>query len=148
MQPPLTGRLLFYQSEPDRGMIMKLTQEQKRIKIAEACGWTVREFPDTNGLWYAYNYSSGHSTHNGGLSEDHAKTVLYPNYFSDLNACHKMESKLSDLDAYKYHEELTLSAMDQELISNKAVKTYVWNATAAQRAEALGLTLNLWKAGE
>lgn len=105
---------------------MKLTQEQKQILIAEACGWK-KQYSEARGeyRWHApdfFNFSSP------------------PDYFGDLNACHEMENAvISGADGQTkrlYSENLsrlaTLGGTSGEC------------ATAAQRAEAFGLTLNLW----
>ena len=96
-----------------------MTQEQKRIKIAEACGWKHIERLRTG--WY-------------GCHEQSPFEEL-PDYFSDLNACHNMEKSLCSIDHWirfeKYLAELGTK--------------FIWHATATQRAEAFGLTLKLWK---
>jgi hypothetical protein len=110
-----------------------MTQEQKRIKLAEAGGWKcaehVAEFDKPFALmcW-----------HRPGNAE--WQTEEPPDYFNDLNAVHELEKVLTNGQrrSYFYHLFGTQRLDDAELW--KAV-----HATAAQRAEALGLTLNLWK---
>lgn len=94
-----------------------MTQEQKRIKLAEAFGMTGWE-----------------------------KARALPDYFNDLNAVHELEQqiwaqqwslrdKFCDILALimnPVHGYRGLSASD------------ALDATAAQRCEALGKTLNLW----
>jgi len=70
-----------------------------------------------------------------------------PDYFSDLNAVHELEqqtwSKEWNLrDNFCDHLALTIDPVH----GYRGLKaTDALQATAAQRAEALGLTLNLWK---
>ena len=95
--------------------------EQKRIAIAEACGWI------RNGWWW-------HKTlcPQGNLRE-------CPNYPEDLNACHEMEKVLTPEQRGEYSRVLGLMVCTENRV--------VWpllHATAAQRFEAFGLTLNLW----
>lgn len=93
-----------------------MTQEQKRIKIAESCGW----LDISLGLGTEFRTADG---------------VLIKGPFNDLNACHDMEKSLCSIDHWirfeKYLAELGTK--------------FIWHATAAQRAEAFGLTLNLWE---
>ena len=94
---------------------MKLTQEEKRIKLAESCPFVHkmdRQFVWlSNGRWVEFDP------------------------FNDLNAVHELEKLLSDSEWDKYGDCL-------DSIRNP-VKNWI-HATATQRAEALGKTLNLW----
>lgn len=112
-----------------------MTQEEKRIKIAEACGWIhIKAEVDWLPQELTGHFTKPHPT-------DPEKTKFYcsrhkvPDYFSDLNACHNMEKSLCSIDHWirfeKYLAELGTK--------------FIWHATAAQRAEAFGLTLGLWK---
>jgi hypothetical protein len=69
--------------------------------------------------------------------------TLVPNYFADLNAMHEAEKMLRRApDTFQPggigHYLCLLDEMFDEPITS----------TAAQRAEAFGLTLGLWKEGE
>jgi hypothetical protein len=102
-----------------------MTQEQKQIKIAEACGWTEIE-PCTchNGQARGFQPVKGaHKKHT-------------PDYFSDLNAMHEAEKLLAGEQWVKYVRFLGEATQEQKGRCH---------ATAAQRAEAFGLTLGLWK---
>lgn len=109
-----------------------MTQEEKRLKIAEACGWTHIE---------AETWTQGKP---GGIygykpirpKFDPCRRFHIPDYFGDLNACHEMEKQLTDDQWDKYCDRLGGSLR------------HCASATAAQRAEAFGLTLNLWEAGQ
>jgi hypothetical protein len=113
---------------------MKLTQEEKRIKLAEAAGWTT----DKRGL---------------GWLSPHGYYAPPPDYFNDLNAVHELEKMLLPDDAYYSQRNFYSSEVGRvtgndnsqgwKPLSNDACFN-ILHATAAQRAEAIGLTLNLW----
>jgi hypothetical protein len=96
-----------------------MTQEEKRIKLAEADGWIEITKP-----W----------------------VEVIPDYFHDLNAVHELEqqtwSKEWNLrDDFCDHLALIIDPVH----GYRGLKTTdALQANAAQRAEALGLTLNLW----
>jgi hypothetical protein len=109
-----------------------MTQEEKRIKLAEAAGWI--EISD----WKAAGINGKHPT------EPWVEVI--PDYFNDLNAVHELEKSLSDGQYDIFEQELARVAgficHDEWPVPSGLRK--VISATAAQRAEALGLTLNLW----
>lgn len=112
---------------------MKLTKQEKRIKLAEAGGWD--ESP--SGKW----------SNNGFILPD---PLNPPDYFNDLNAVHELEqqtwSKEWNLrDDFCDHLALIIDPVHgyRGLKAKDALQ-----ANAAQRAEALGLTLNLWEASK
>ena len=103
--------------------------EEQRIAIAEACGWK----PERTWL-LAPNRMYGERPEDGCY-------MPLPDYLNDLNACHKMEDNIvgsglagSSVDV-KYHKQLAAICSTRP----------IWNATAAQRAEAFLKTLSLWK---
>lgn len=102
-----------------------MTQEEKNIKICEVLGWVVAP---CGSLW---------TTDPAGLRGPFRKFDDLPNHFNDLNACHEMEEVLTD------HQQMM---MNHEL-KRRSRKTNIpaWRANASERAEAFGLTLNLWK---
>ena len=102
----------------------ELTQDQKRIRIAEACGWKRAE----DGFWDYRNDGRGIA--------DHMLPSVIPDYFGDLNAAHAMEKAICDRRLSYYIE------LQREM--DTVDSTLVISATAAQRAEAFGRTLNLW----
>lgn len=98
-----------------------MTQEEKRIKLAEAGGWIndpQEEYPwqDPEGEGNRYP----------------------PDYFYDLNAVHELEEILEDC-------EIKWADYRRCLIKLIEPHRHELHATASQRCEALGLTLNLWK---
>jgi hypothetical protein len=98
---------------------MKLTEQEKRIKLAEAQGLTGWE-----------------------------EARCLPDYFSDLNAVQEIQDKLTNDQQFEfvYHlnDVLELVPLSSPASYREVVLFAFANATAAQRSEALGLTLNLW----
>ncbi len=115
-----------------------MTPEQKRIKIAEACGWkNIRElddlYPDGSvacGVWWQGENPNGQDGD------------LIPDYFNDLNAMHEAEKVLTDGQSATYQRALETSRR-----FTGAAEFYTFHATATQRAEAFGRTLGLWEDG-
>lgn len=118
-----------------------MTTEQKRIKIAEACGWREEHREQMR-------YLRGQWT----SPEGDYKPI--PDYFNDLNACHEMEKVLTRGQWYDYGWRLSemIHGNDEDRFNDMDNLGYrfgeIAHATAAQRAEAFGLTLGLWKEGE
>ena len=94
-----------------------MNQEQQRIKIAEACG-----FSNINSVCWR------------GHAALHERRI--PDYFSDLNAMHEAEKVLTKEQRRKYVRTLFQT-------TNTDWDSHC--ATAAQRAEAFLKTLNLWE---
>ncbi len=114
-----------------------MTQEQKRIKIAEECGLfrilplkrtTRKGKDDPNGvvLWYCSEHMGGAATYD-----------KLPDYFNNLNAMHEAEKLLTSSQWVSYWSFL-------EPLTCRPHNASILHATAAQRAEAFGHTLNLW----
>lgn len=117
-------------------MKTELTQEEKRVKIAKACGWT--------------NFQKGFVSPLVGSSKfsqimGHSNLDAVPDYFHDLNAIHEaIQSQCwnaEEEDAYVWRlaQVFTMSGGFRD------VAQILCRATAAQRAEAFGLTLGLWE---
>lgn len=103
-----------------------MTQEEKRIKLAEAVGWT----PTPWGAW---------TQARGGIpSTECPSHAELPDYFNDLNEVHELEEILEDC-------EIKWADYRRCLIKLIEPHRHELHATASQRCEALGLTLNLWK---
>jgi len=100
---------------------MKLTKQEKRIKLAEADGWKVH--PKDRFIVIPPN--SPHSVQ---------PLSTIPDYFNDLNAVHQLEKVLRPpkQETWCLWEGYCRRIEDDP------------HATAAQRAEAIGLTLKLW----
>ena len=108
-------------------------QQEKRIAIAEACGWT----PDPFG-YYVKDPA--------GLAGPRYRIDDLPDYLNDLNAMHEAEKVInrdrgewgapSEWDIYKMYL--------RKLCPQPYGALGAEDATAAQRAEAFGMTLKLW----
>jgi hypothetical protein len=121
-----------------------MTQEQKRIKLAEACGLKVIDVP----------FIPSQTKPAGCVFTDAARTAwrkCYPNscgvrgipdYFNDLNAVHELEKVLTEKGVntwWKYADHI--NRLNPTLFGRETAI----HATAAQRCEAIGLTLGLWE---
>jgi hypothetical protein len=111
-----------------------MTQKQKRIAIAKACRWKDVEF----GVGPNSNLCLGNKpTWSNGTVISYTVDKVVPDYFNDLNACHEAEKMLQHYGAF-VDCLATVAKQPRGGIS-------LIHATAAQRAEAFGLTLGLWK---
>lgn len=104
-----------------------MTQEEKRIKIAEACG-TMK--------W-------SHALPNKEIHCD------VPDYFNDLNACHEIEkwiycSPTNIVGRYSSFDKHLHNIVANDFANKIHWSLHVLHATAAQRCEAFGKALNLW----
>jgi len=111
-----------------------MTPEQKRIAIAEACGWVIMR--DDYGTVGSNDGTHWHSP------------CCFPDYAADLNAIHAAEKVLTDkqLDSYPF---ILNHIVDRDTACrHKRIDCFSYHATAAQRAEAFGITLGLWREGE
>lgn len=108
-----------------------MTQKEKQIKLLKASGWK-KEYIDGNGIddevWI-------HPTTQKCWLAD---IVPLPDYFHDLNATHELEKTFADDDAMTEKYWLTLYDVTR-------TTRWPYDATAAERSEAIGLTLKLWK---
>jgi hypothetical protein len=95
-----------------------MTQEQKRIMLAK---YAFIQIPDQK--W--------------------ALVKPLPDYFNDLNAVHELEKVLTEKGVNAWWEYVDhISRLNPTPFGRETAV----HATAAQRAEAIGLTLNLWTA--
>lgn len=105
---------------------MKLTQHEKNQRLAERAGVIKSPTPPYH------------------LVDAEEAWPETPSYFTDLNEVHELEMRLGNSTNptsalwWQYITTLTKICGDVPAIF----------ATAAQRADALGLTLGLWKEGE
>ena len=114
---------------------MNLTQEQKRVKLAEACGW--KRIPKDD-VGAAARLFYGDTWWRDAENNTIASVEQLPDYFNDLNACHEAEKTMT-YEQHCHYADLLNFLIIPGPAANKS--TF---ATAAQRAEALGQTLNLW----
>ena len=114
-----------------------MTEEQQRIAIAEACGWTDCEYIKSLGLCKGKHkevrpqYDSGHSA--------------LPDYLNDLNAMHEAEKVLINDQDLKYSESLALVVKARWKTNNSYDMQKFRSATAAQRSEAFLKTIGKWE---
>ncbi len=104
-----------------------MIHEAQQIAIAEARGW--RRGPNGHG-WFL----STPSLYRGmftGISNGPLIDGL-PDYLNDLNAMHEAEKVLTDMQSIRY--EARLGRIGR-----------IFNATAAQRAEAFLRTIGKWE---
>jgi hypothetical protein len=98
-----------------------VNQEEQRVAIAEACGWTLNPAKHTaKGLDWLH-VPSGKTTYNP------------PNYLNDLNAMHEAEETL-DCNQWEVWHRI-VGEWPTELA----------RLTASQRAEAFLRTIGKWK---
>ncbi len=110
-----------------------LTTEEKRDLIAQSMGWKVVAGPMGYECWMS---PQGRLA---GRVSDHLP-FYPPDYFSDLNACADMERSLEGEMRHDYVRTLCGMMNGWEMMPDFTT-TF---ATAAQRAEAFGLTMGLW----
>jgi hypothetical protein len=109
-----------------------MNQEQKQLKIAEACGWTnVKILQGENRLVLTGEH------HGDWFSE------FVPDYFRDLDACHEMEKSLAGINqTLQYQDKL------ESIMKTWDARPFVMFAPAWVRAESFGQTLGLWEEEE
>jgi len=117
-----------------------MTQEEKRIKLAEATGWKRAGLINE---WLRPSRAHIPQFHSSWVGLD-----ALPDYFNDLNAVHELELKVFQDSSIQLDYSRSLiriiknsSPLGKQFFSDFDLVT----ATAAQRAEALGLTLSLWE---
>ena len=118
-------------------MKTELTQEQKRIKIAEACGWK----------WEARIKGAIKVWNKPPLMVFHDDEL--PDYFNDLNAmpeAEKVKEMEFNADYVWWLGRITCESrgINPDKIDEAECRSMAIFATAAQRAEAFGKTLGLW----
>jgi len=111
----------------------KMTLLQRRIKVAELCGW--------NHIAWDGNDWVGKHTDKPQYDSDHPLSI--PDYLNDLNAMYDIENiffKAGKSLVDTYEENLLICVAD--LNRDQWVdEIHHWHATAAQRAEAFVLTM-------
>jgi hypothetical protein len=106
-----------------------MTPESQRIAIAEACGWSYEKnetYAPDGAFWWS-------------------KNPEFPDYLNDLNAMHDAWLKLSPSEKERFESHLYSIVIGEAEYNHNDDAGWITNATAAQRAEALLKTLNLWK---
>lgn len=114
---------------------MNLTDQEKQIKVAEACGWTNVEFE----TWTQGRPAGLFGNPPVRPMFDPCRRFLVPDYANDLNAMHEAEKSAGfhqRAENSKYWHNLHFITTQED--------TWPHYATAAQRFDAFGKTLNLW----
>lgn len=133
-----------------------MTTEQKNILIAEKMGWTVIHDPfikcDAITIKRCYTKEAVEKWRRA-YPRGTPLTSKLPSYFTDLNACHEAESSKGLHYDQSWIETLTNICLRDAALSLEKTDGWDWallcvRATAAQRAEAIGVVLKLWEAGE
>lgn len=116
------------------------TETEKRIRIAEACGWTdVRETTVLKGRVMRTGIF-GNPPHLSAIG--YTSNGIIPDYFNDLNEMHEAEKVLPDRIGFMHY---LCAEVGMDAYPHGFGEIFILaHATAAQRAEAFGLTLNLW----
>ena len=127
----------------------ELAQYKKRVKIAKACGWrlSINQWkqqvilqPDGSECW---SYDNRGNSYGPAASWDSPIVKkLLPDYFNDLNATHDAEEMVKD-KWITYLDWLVFVKFGAQKEPSIYYGSLV-DATAAERAEAVGKTLNLW----
>jgi hypothetical protein len=115
-----------------------MTQEEKRIKLAEAARWKgiSEQFLVGYAPWRTEPYSDRVNACPVDELECFPLDPL-PDYFNDLNAVHELEKVLGPKGQWELYEK--------EVVKLTGGWGQAMHATAAQRAEVIGLTLSLWE---
>lgn len=119
------------------------TEEQKRVRIACACGWSYPTDPTGQALAKAYPEQMMPPNATG------MHTLTIPDYFNDHNAMHEAERfiRLKDRAIYwKYGKKLDGMCSIYNSADDRTPEECIaiFEATALMRAEAFGLVLGLW----
>ena len=113
-----------------------MSNEDINKAIAEFCGWNQKSshFGGATGIW----------TDSSGV--DHTR---FPDYCKDLNAMHEAEETLvSEEQCFIFARELAMLVKGFAHDPFLGVSSYIWHATARQRAEAFLRTIGKWEEGE
>jgi hypothetical protein len=111
----------------------EITQDEKRIRIAKACGW-IEVQPDCTG----YRLINGNKWYDA-----------VPDYFNDLNAIAAARKSLTPDQRERFAQmlanQLWISCGNSKSISLTYHGVFqLIDATAAQHAEAFGKAMSLW----
>jgi len=106
-----------------------MTIQEKTIKLAEAAGW--RLFSSFDNLWAPPKH----------IVEYNCDAYPLPDYFHDLNAVHELFKCIPQNLKPKYFTILCSQVSSLITLNGYYEAT---EATAEQRCEAIGKTLDLW----
>ena len=113
----------------------KLTDEEKRIKVAELCGWEHWAWePEKSRHVWGYNGATVFTKTKDEMS-------VIPDYLNDLNAMYEALSTMTYEQNREYCHILKVNTLGQDGMLFWRNATDLVNATAAQRAKAFVLTM-------
>lgn len=123
--------------------LAKLTPEEKRIRIAELCEWTLKPekcATDRTPVWHDPNGWAHTPEWRDFLTRDKlpAESKL-PDYLNDLNAMYEAEGVLTVAQCYTYEGWIGKILGDWK--PEDSARTWSFHADAAQRADAFLLTV-------
>lgn len=120
-----------------------MTEEQQRIAIAEACGWSITGFISDCGMDDVAILPPGVSFKDEGAVWTYAGLGL-PDYLNDLNAMFEAEKVLTPSQWPEYAKHIRAIALREAEDGTDIYGRYI-HAAAAQRAEAFLRTIGKWK---
>lgn len=107
-----------------------MSPEAQRLVIAVACGW---KYIDNNPDLYPYWLAPTGDSRYGNPLDANLFPKAFPDYLNSLNAMHEAEKVLEGGMRSKYDAELTIIC--------ERDYNFIWESTAAQRAEAFLRTI-------
>lgn len=121
-----------------------MTEQEQRIAIATACGWTeIHDVPYRGGMGDEGSPFGLFGTMNSSCVSQGQQV---PNYLHDLNAMAGAEKVLTPQQQHEYYEVQLERVVGYGLSSIRHRNTRALvSATAAKRAEAFLRTLQLWR---
>lgn len=116
-----------------------MTPQEQREAIAEACGWRFQDHVKASDKSFATMCWI-----RPGNAEWQPEEL--PDYINDLNAMHEAEKVLvTEKECFCYAVRIAELVKGFPNDSFEGVSSYIWHATAAQRAEAFLKTIGKWK---
>ena len=123
-----------------------MTNKEINERVAKLCGWNAVECKET-GLWHLEHTDGRVCGFGCGLSEDHAKKCLTPDYAESLDACREFEAAITGDDRSLYIDHIYLIVIQS---NNNAVMGFdnqwaMFNATTLQRCKAFLRLKGQWE---
>jgi hypothetical protein len=118
-----------------------MTPYQKKITIAEKCGWKRCEPTEIEYMWRVGAMTTGTATWINPKGEP-CKEEWIPDYLNDLNEMHKAWLTLDRKQRISFSQNLRTVVVYQGMSAfNEDIVALCENATAIQRADAYLMTL-------
>jgi hypothetical protein len=120
---------------------MSLTDDELRVRIAEACGWAQHMVGDFS--YIGWLPPSGE--YRKSLWRTYYLEKELPNYPGDLQAMHEAEKTLNATQLHAFNHALdrviAKDDKDEHWSPTRTADSYKWHATARQRALAFVATI-------